>query len=502
MKVLTRETLFESGHLSNHLAQKSVRSGMAIMSSQGALFVVRFAGIVVLARLLSPHDYGLIGMVTVVVGFAEMFKDGGLSMATVQKEQISHEQISTLFWLNFLISAALGLCIFASSPLVSRFYGKPELTAITAALSATFLISGLTLQHQALLQRHMRFGALAIVQIASQVTTVAVTIVLACFGWRYWALVGGTLAQALSSTLLTFFFCPWIPGRMHKGVGVRNMLKFGGYWTGFNCVNYFTRNADNILIGKFIGAEALGIYGRAYQMLMLPILMTSGSLSNVAVPALCRVSGDQERLHHYYLHILYMLSLVSSPFACLAFIVSNDIVFIVLGPTWSSVGDVFRYLAIGGLLQPLIFTQSWLHLATGRSDRVFIWGLIGTPIIVGSFLIGLIWGIKGVAFCYSIAIYIATIGSLAYAGKCVNLSFKRITSAVFRPLVACVASAIATKTWIAAFYVRLSPVDSLIINTCSFLLFYAAILLLLYRGLKPFHDLVAMGNLAMAKKSA
>jgi len=288
------------------------------MGSQVAQFILRITGTVVLARLLTPADYGLFGMVAVVVGFAEMFKDAGLSMATVQKDQISHEQISTLFWVNFMISVGLGLCVFVGSPLIAWFYGKPELASITVALSLSFIISGLTIQHQALLQRHMRFGTLASIQVAAQIISLTVTIIMAYLGWRYWSLVGGALSQALVNSLLTFVYCPWIPGRVQRGTGVRDMLKFGSHLTGFNFVNYFARNADNILIGKFIGADALGIYGRAYQLLMMPITMLSAPLSNVAVPALCRLNEERDRLHKYYLHILYLLSLFAGPIAGIA----------------------------------------------------------------------------------------------------------------------------------------------------------------------------------------
>jgi len=498
MKRLTTEIIFKSNDLSNDLARKSVRSGMTTMGAQVAQFILRIGGTVVLARLLTPADYGLVGMVTVVVNFAAMFKDAGLSMATVQKENISHEQISTLFWLNVIISTGLGLCVLAGSPLVAWFYGKPELTAVTAALSLAFILSGLTIQHQALQRRHMRFGTLAGIQITSQFIALTVMIVLAYFGWSYWALVVGALSQALVDSLLTLTFCPWIPGKMQRGTGVRDMLKFGGHLTGFNFVNYFARNADNILIGKFIGAGALGIYDRAYQLLMLPITMLSGPLSNVAVPALCRLNDDRDRLHKYYLHILYLLSLVGGPIAGIAYLASKDIVIILLGPTWAPVGDVFKYLAIGGLLQPLYNTQAWLHLAVGRSDRVLLWGLVGTPIIVGSFLIGLIWGINGVAFCYSLAIIVTTIGSLFYAGNSAGLSFWKMLSVVFRPILSCVASVIVV-TLLSVFVKGQNHIVALIAKCLGFVVSYGFFLLLMYNGIKPLRDVGAIGQMLSNK---
>ena len=295
MKRLTRDVLFNSEYLSQDLAQKSVRGGMATMTAQVIRFVLGTASTVVLARLLTPEDFGLIAMVTVVVGFAQMFKDAGLSMATVQKDRISHEQISTLFWINIIISAFLGVCVLVASPLVAKFYGRPELAAVTAVLSVSFIMSGLTIQHQALLRRHMRFGSLAIIQIVSQIITLVVTIVLALLGWRYWALVGGTITTALTGMILTLFFCPWVPGRMRKGTGIRDMLKFGMNLTSSSFLNYASRNVDKILIGATWGAGSLGLYNKAYSLLLLPIGEINAPMSSVAIPALSRLQNDPER---------------------------------------------------------------------------------------------------------------------------------------------------------------------------------------------------------------
>jgi PST family polysaccharide transporter len=487
-------TVFESTHLRHDLVGKSVRGGVTTLASQGIKFALGTASTVVLARLLTPADYGLVAMVTVVVNFATMFKDAGLSMATVQKERITQEQISSLFWINMLICAVLGLCVLSGSPLVAWFYGKPELTAVTMALSFSFIISGLTIQHQALLQRHMRFGALAAIQIATQAVSLATTIALALTGWRYWALVGGSLTTALVGTLFTFYYCPWFPGTMLKGSNVRNMLKFGGHLTGFNFVNYFARNADQVLIGKLIGAQALGIYGRAYQILTLPITMMSGPLSGVALPAMSRLSGDRNRLHRYYLRVLQFLSLIAGLIAGISFLTSTEIVSVLLGPRWSSVGDVFRYLAIGGLLQPLYNTQSWLHLAVGRSDRVFRWGLIGTPVIVTSFFVGSFWGINGVAFCYSMAIIVTTCGSLAYAGQSTGLSIRRIILSVYRPLSSCIV-AVSLSAALVGLMPAYSSVVAFAAKASIFVLVYTLALLLFYRGPGPFFDAVAMVRL-------
>ncbi|MBN1126167.1 MAG: oligosaccharide flippase family protein [Sedimentisphaerales bacterium] len=416
--------LFQSGHLSRDLARKSVRGGMTTIGSQGVQFVLRIAGTAVLARLLTPADYGLIGMVMVVVNFATMFKDAGLSMATVQKKDITHEQISTLFWLNILISVVLCLCVLACSPLVAWFYGKPELTTVTVALSFSFILSGLTIQHEALQRRHMRFGTLAGIRIASQVITMIVTIGLALFGWRYWALVGGTLAHAFAGSLLTFLFCPWVPGRMQKGTGVREMLKFGGYLTGFNSINYFARNADNVLIGKFIGAEALGFYSRAYTLFMMPISQIRGPINQVALPVLSSLRNEPERYVKYYQYILDIMATLTFPMMVYCAIEADFLIRLLLGPQWLGAVPVFRILATVGLIQSIATTWGFVVISCGYVKRYFFWGTINAIICVLSFILGIPYGINGVAGFYAIANYIMLFPTLwiCFSGTPVSVS--------------------------------------------------------------------------------
>ncbi len=376
------------------------------MFAQGAHVALRMTGTIVLARLLTPDDYGLVGMVTVVIGFVSMFKDAGLSIATVQEKEISHEQISTLFWLNMIISAILGLCILAVSPMVALFYGKPELTAITAALSISFIISGLTIQHQALQMRHMRFGVLAGIQIGSQIVTLAVTVILAVLGWRYWSLVGGAIAQALAGTLLTYITCPWVPGRLRRGTGIRGMLKFGGYMTGFNIISYFARNADNILIGRYIGSEALGLYGRAYDLFMMPISQIREPLSKVALPALSSLTEKHDQYAKYYRRLLTIITSLTIPITVYCTVEAEFIIRLALGARWLDAVPVFRVLALAGLVQPSMGTAGIVMLNFGYVKRHFQIGLANSLLVIASFVMGLPYGIIGVASAYAIMTYI------------------------------------------------------------------------------------------------
>ncbi len=403
MKRITKAIIFESDSLSHDLARKSIRGGLTTLGSQGIQLALSVLSTVVLARLLTPDDYGLLGMVAVVVGFVQMFKDAGLSLATIQKDRITHEQISTLFWLNIGISTFLGLCILACAPLVSRLYGRPELTAVTAAMSLAFIINGLLIQHQALLRRCMWFGTLATITIASQIVSLGAMVVLAYLGWRYWALVGGTLVRALATTLLTFYSCPWIPGRMKRRTGVRTMLKLGGHLTGFNVVNYLSRNADNILIGRYIGANALGLYAKAYHLFMMPITQIRQPMALVAMPVLSSLRDQPVRYRRYYNRMFDILVSLTIPITLYCILEGEFLIRLILGPKWLGAVPIFRILAVAGFMQAVQGMAGLVMLSLGYSVRVLAWGAVNACINVTAFVIGLPFGITGVATCYAVA---------------------------------------------------------------------------------------------------
>lgn len=441
MHRLTRETIFESGHLGQNLAQKSVRGGMATMGAQVVSLVLQTTGTVVLARLLTPNDYGLIGMVAVVIGFAGMFADAGLSAATVQRESITHEQISTLFWINLCISAVLGVCVLVGAPLVALFYGKPELTAVTAALSLPFFIGGLTIQHRALLGRHMRFGIQAFIGIATQVVSLGATIGLALLGWRYWALVGGSVASPVISGLLVFWFCPWIPGRTQKGTGVRQMLRFGGNLTGFDFFNYFARNADNALVGKFLGADALGLYARAYNLFMMPISQIRGPLTGVAFPVLSSLQNQPDRYRTYYRHLLDIIASTTIPLTVYCIIEAEFIIQTLLGSQWLGAVPVFRLLAVAGLFQAAVGTTGVVMMSSGQTSRYFRWGIVGAVVYVSSFVVGLPFGVTGVAASYAATSILMLLPTMIYSFRNTPVSVGLCVEGLYPPLLASGAAA-------------------------------------------------------------
>ena len=249
--LLPRDRVFYTDDLEKDLNSRSVRGGAATVAAQVASFVLRIISTAFLARLLTPEDYGLVAMTVVVTGFAGLFSDAGLTWATVQREEISHEQVSMLFWINAALGCLITLVLVAISPAVAMLYGEPRLLLVTCGLGVTFLLGGLGVQHRALLRRWMRFNTLAIIDVISTFVGIITALVMAYEGFRYWSLVGMALVQALVSVVSAWLVMPWRPGAPRRKSGVGSMVRFGVDILLFNTVNYFSRNADNMLIGWY-----------------------------------------------------------------------------------------------------------------------------------------------------------------------------------------------------------------------------------------------------------
>jgi len=390
----------------------------------------------VLARLLAPRDFGLLAMVTAVTGFAAIFRDMGLSMSTVQRQTITHAQVSTLFWINVAVGCGLALVLAAAAPLVAKFYGRPELLAITLAIAPTFVFSSLGIQHGALLRRQMRFAAVASVQIASTSIGIAVAILFALIGLRYWALVAQMLADSLVNAAGLWLASGWRPGPPSRRAGTRGMLSFGANITAFEVVNYFSRNLDNILIGRMHGSTALGFYSKAYSLLMLPINNIRMPITTVALSALSRLVSSPERYRAYYLEMLSIIAFLSMPLVTLLFVCSEGLIQLVLGSKWDAASPLFRLLAIAAFIQPAAGTRGVVLLSSGQGARYFRWGVFNAAATSLAFLIGVRWGAAGVAIAYSITNYVILYPSFWYCFRDTPISPRDFFLGVWRPAVA------------------------------------------------------------------
>jgi len=284
------------------LKEKTVRGGLARIIAQGSTFCLRIGSLMILARLIDPKDFGLVGMVTAFTGVLNLFRDFGLGTAAVQHETVTDEQVSNLFWLNVAFGFALALLTAALAPLIVVFYHEPRLFPLTLVMASALFFNALGVQHSAILQRDMRFTGLSVINVAAIALSSAAAIVLAEMGFGYWALVAMAVLYPLISSIGSWMLASWIPRLPRRGVGLRSMMRFGATVTVNSIVVYIAYNMEKALLGRFWGANAIGIYGRAYQLVNVPTDNLNSAAGEVAFSALSRVQHEPERLRRYFLN--------------------------------------------------------------------------------------------------------------------------------------------------------------------------------------------------------
>ena len=394
---------FRTDHLMASIGGRTARGGLVTIVSHGCKFAISIVATAILARLLTPNDYGLIGMAAVVTNFVSMFKDLGLSLATVQKPEINYSQISTLFWVNIVLSVGICVTTVVAAPAVGWFYGDTRVTKIVGVTALGFILGGLSVQHEALLKRQMRFFALSIIAFVSMTAGYAVGIILAWKGIGYWALVFGQMALLGTNAVGVWLACRWVPARPTRGSGVKSMLSFGGNVTGYATINYFAKNADSLLIGRFRGPQELGFYTKSSQILGLPTDQINEPVTSVAIPALSRLAQDPERYREAYRRIVEKVLMFTMPAVALMMATSDFLVRIMLGPQWEGASKILVLMGLTFLFQPIVSTGGWLLVSQGRTKEMLRWSVISAPFSILSIVIGLRWGALGVAASYSLA---------------------------------------------------------------------------------------------------
>jgi PST family polysaccharide transporter len=468
------------------LKGKTIRGGFARILAQTANFLFRVGSLMILARLLDPKDFGLVGMVAAFTGVLGLFRDFGLSSATVQRETVTEEQLSTLFWINVLVGAVLATLAVVCAPVMVKLYHEPRLFAITMILSTAFLFNALGVQHSAILQRQMRFTALAAINIASLVVSTAAAVTIAKLGYGYWALVAMTIAQPLTTTLGLWIITVWVPGIPRRGTGIRSMIRFGGTITLNVLIVYVAYNMEKVLLGRFWGADAIGIYGRAYQLINIPTDNLNTSIGEVAFSALSRVQDDALRLRNYFLKGYAVLLALTIPITIVSALFANDLVAVLLGPKWKEAATIFRLLAPTILIFGMINPLGWLLFSTGLVVRSLKVSLVLAPIVIAGYLIGLPFGPKGVALAYSTAMTLWVIPHIAWCVHGTMVSLRDVLLTVARPLLSGIVAAVAAFGVQFFFGQSLVPLARLVLG--SSVLFGVYILMLLFAmGQKEFY---------------
>jgi PST family polysaccharide transporter len=390
--------------------------------------------VLILARLLSPEDYGLVTMVTVLTGFAPVLVSLGTPDAVVQRSNISEGEVSAVFWINMIIGCGTAVVLAICSPLIADFYGEPRLTKIAVIASPTFIIAALWCQHYALLRRIMRFRELAFIDVAASLLSTGGAIAIAFFGFDYWALVWRPIMQNCVVAIGVWLRCRWIPGKPTMTSGTKDILKFGLHLTGFTITDFLSGASDKVAIGYRNGVLPLGYYQNATAFYYYILDACVAPLHGVAVAGLSKAQGNLKELHRLWSKALTTLGFFVMPAFGILAITAQDLIVWLIGAKWSQAGFLLSILALRGIPHTVERTLGWLHVTAGRTDRWMRWGLLATFAQLVALLSGLPFGPTGVAVAYVICMYILFIPAVAYAGKPLGIMTNDVMTAVWRPL--------------------------------------------------------------------
>jgi O-antigen/teichoic acid export membrane protein len=422
-------------------------SGVSVVGRQ----LLSFLSVAILARMLPASAYGLLGEANIVTNFLLTFRDLGTATALIQKREVSRELLSGIFWMNFVLGVVLAACVVAVSVPTALFFREPQLAPVMQVLAASFWFSSLGVVHSALLSREMAFRRIAIADLSGAVSGTAVAITLAVRGAGVWSLVFGTLTNTAVSTVVLWCVLPWRPQRaVADWKEISSIASYSLHLSGFGFVNYFSRNADNLIVGRFLGSAQLGYYQMAYSLMLYPLQNVSGVISQVLMPALSKLQDDNARFRSAYLRTCALIGVITFPMMAGLMVVADPFVRVVLGEKWLPVIALLRIFAPLGLIQSIMTTVGSIYMAKGRADWMFRWGLTFAVLAVASFFAGLPWGIQGVALAYAIVLLLTMYPGFAIPFTLIELRIGEFWSALWPQLRIALLMATVSGGWLMA----------------------------------------------------
>ena len=436
MKPFDASGAFRPSAEGDELRRLAVRGAGVTVLSGGVGLAVQMIATVILARLLTPVDFGVVTMVTTFSLLLVSFGQNGYAEAVLQRDQIDHFLASNLFWINLGVGLLLAIGFASTGSLLASFYGDPRVAHVAVGISLTIFITSTSVLHLAVLQRAMHFSVVSANDVLARAVSVAVSILLAWAGWGYWALVAGAVAQPLSTSIGAWTLCRWVPGLPRRVAGTASMVRFAMHVYGRFTVNYFARNTDNLLVGWRFSAQPLGFYKKAYDLFALPAGLLVSSLTSVAVSALSRVNRDSDQYKRYLLRALSVLAFVGMGLSADLTLVGKDVIRLLLGPGWEAAGRIFTFFGPGIGIMVLYGALGWIHLSIGRPDRWFRWGCLEFGFTFLLFLLALRWGPVGIAVAWTASFWILAIPAFWYAGRPIHFGIAPVLAAVWKYIVA------------------------------------------------------------------
>ncbi|BAZ23156.1 putative polysaccharide transport protein [Kalymmatonema gypsitolerans NIES-4073] len=430
-------------------------------ASQVLQQVLNITWSVIMARLLSPTDFGLLAMASVFTGIVYFVLDLGLKSSLIQRQTLEEKLISSVFWINVFVGLVMTVVGVVFSWSIAGFYNNPLLQPVVVALSCNFLIFSLGITQEALLNRQMDFRSLELRTLLGQFIGTVCSIVMAFWGFGVWSLVARISITTIVGTTLMWFVTNWRPRWWFRWSDVRELIGFGSDVLTSNLLAYFGRNADNFLIGKFISATALGYYTMAYNLMMFPVLRFAQVLSSVLFPALSRLQDDVEKIKSSWFRATRLIGAVTTPLMLGLIALAPQFVGVVYGEKWLPAVPLLQILALNGIVQSLTWLSSTVLVSLGKTRLLLKLTFVSVTLAFVSFLVGLPFGVVGVATCYTVVNTGMEMWSLFYTLKCVNSSYSQYIYNIGGVVTA--AGGMGLAVWALVFGLHIAPIPLLLI---------------------------------------
>ena len=480
------------------LRRLTVRGAGATLFAGGMTLAIQVIATMVLARLLTPADFGLVTMVTTFSLLLVNFGFNGLTEAIVQRDEVTHELASALFWINVGFGVLFTILFAEAGSLLARFYHDAQVQRVAVGIFFTIFATSLSTVHLALLKRAMHFSGVSMNDIWARLVSVIISILLGWMGWGYWALVAGVIALPVSTAIGAWILCRWMPGFPRTTRGTGSTLRFALHTYGNFTVNYFSRNTDNLLVGWRFDAQSLGFYKKAYDLFALSANQLVSSIAVVVVAALSRVRKDPVLYRRYLLDALAVMALVGMGLGATLTLIGKDLILVLLGPKWGPAGRIFTFFGPGIGVMILYGTHGWIHLSIGRADRWFRWAFVEFAVTCLLFIAGLHWGPVGIAVAWSISFWVLTGPAIWYAGKPIGLEITSVLSATWRYIVASLVAVAATFLvvnqihFLAIMGGAIGATLRIAVVTFVVAFFYLGTVVILHGGFAPIFQIIAL----------
>ena len=397
--------------------------------SQGTTQLSRVAVMLVLARLLTPREFGLAGMVLVFAGLIQLFADFGFSASIIQHKEITDDDRATAFWTNLGVGLALTGIGIGAAPYVARFYGEPELKPLLTALSLTFVVASLSSTQASLLTRDMRFRTLELAAMTASAAGAVAAIITAVMGGGPWALILQALVTAAVTSAYLSLSLRFVPRRGISRASLRKLWGFGASVFASRIFGYLGRDTDNFLIGRFLGAQALGIYSIAYTVIAMPFDRILAPVQALLQPMFARLQDDRERTRNAWLQGLRMCTALLAPLTFGVIVVAPDFVRVVLGARWLPSVHVLQVLAYVGSIQAAVVVSPLVFMSQYRTRLMLKISALSFAAHLCAFVVGLHWGVLGVAVGYSLSTTLVAVPlQLIVPGRLLHTSIRAVLS--------------------------------------------------------------------------